>query len=73
MISVKYKDESLEYDVYFRPLWSWCQELLQDHPLVAEFSWDAQQLYKWDSMAFERFIDKPWTADAWWQFQASPL
>jgi len=38
---------------------------------VAEFSWDAQQLYKWDGTTFERFIDEPWTADAWWQFQAS--
>jgi len=70
-ISVTYKNENLEYDIYIRPLWGWCQELLLDPTLILEFSWDAQWLYKWDGSKFVHFIDEPWTADAWWNYQVS--
>jgi hypothetical protein len=52
-ISIEYKDESLEYDVYLQPLWGWCQELLMDPDIVTEFSWDAQHLYRWTGDRFE--------------------
>jgi len=68
-IRVQYKDEELEYDVYLRPIWSWCLELLRDKGTVSQFVWDAQRLYRWTETRFERLIDEPWTADAWWNFQ----
>ncbi|KAK0459445.1 hypothetical protein IW261DRAFT_1429700 [Armillaria novae-zelandiae] len=33
------------------------------------FVWDAIQLSKWNGQVFERFIDKPWTAQAFWDLQ----
>jgi hypothetical protein len=70
-ISVQYKDEELNYDVYVRPLWSWCKELLLDGEIATQLVWDAQRLYRWTGERFERFIDEPWTADAWWNFQVT--
>lgn len=61
----------MQYDIYFRPLWTWCRELLANEALIGEFTWDAQQIFKYNGEHFERFIDEPWTADAWWQFQVS--
>jgi hypothetical protein len=69
IISIEYKGEELQYDVYLRPLWSWCLELLRDKDIVSQFVWDAQRLFKWNETQFERFLDEPWTADAWWNFQ----
>ncbi|KAJ3505987.1 hypothetical protein NLJ89_g7124 [Agrocybe chaxingu] len=68
---VEYKGEELEYDVWVRPLWHWCQELLLDKNLIGEFHWNAEQLFKFDGQHFERFIDEPWTADAWWNYQTT--
>ena len=70
-VEIEYKGETLSYDVWIRPLWSWCEELLLDPELIKEFRWDAEQLYKYDGEKWVRFIDEPWTADGWWAFQVS--
>jgi hypothetical protein len=36
---------------------------------VHQFHWDAEQHFKYNGDEFERFIDEPWTADAWWELQ----
>ncbi|KAF8956124.1 hypothetical protein BDZ97DRAFT_1907300 [Flammula alnicola] len=69
VISVEYKEEKLEYDVWLRPIWKWCRELLVDPSLIHQFQWQAQRLYKFNGQRFERFIDEPWTANAWWNYQ----
>lgn len=70
-VEIDYKDEVLSYDVWIRPLWSWCEELLLDPELIKEFRWDAEKLYKYDGENWVRFIDEPWTANSWWAFQVS--
>ncbi|KAF8971925.1 hypothetical protein BDZ97DRAFT_1901552 [Flammula alnicola] len=60
----------VEFDVWSRPLWEWCHELLTDHNIVSKFQWDAQRLYKFNGTNFERCINEPWTADAWWNAQS---
>lgn len=61
----------LTYDVWLRPLWDWCRELLLNPTLIAEFQWSAEKLFKFDGKRFERFIDEPWTANSWWNIQVS--
>lgn len=68
-INVEYKRETLEYDIWYRSLWDWCTELLLDKILITEFFWDAERLLKFNGALFERIIDEPWTADAWWDIQ----
>ncbi|KAK0475755.1 hypothetical protein IW261DRAFT_1422042 [Armillaria novae-zelandiae] len=60
------------FDVYRRNLWTWALELIQNPTLEPHFFWDAVQLSKWNGKAFERFIDEPWTAQAFWDLQ-TPL
>ena len=66
-----YRDKTLEYDVWLRPLWDWCQELLMDPALILESQWEAQRLFKFNGQLFERFIDEPWTANLWWNTQVT--
>ncbi|KAF8134322.1 hypothetical protein EV363DRAFT_1161139, partial [Boletus edulis] len=70
-ISVPYMQETLEFEVYTRPLWEWALDLLEDPLLTPHFVWDAQRLYKHDGTRFERFIHEPWTADCWWDIQTA--
>ncbi|KAF8433108.1 hypothetical protein L210DRAFT_3650004 [Boletus edulis BED1] len=70
-ISVPYKQETLEFEVYTRPLWEWALDLLEDPLLAPHFVWDAQRLYKHDGTRFERFIHESWTADHWWDIQTA--
>ena len=69
LVSVQYEDQVLEYDVWLRPLWEWCQELMQDSQLIREFNWHALRYYQFNGNRFIRFIDEPWTADLWWHIQ----
>ncbi|KAK0219165.1 hypothetical protein IW262DRAFT_1462797 [Armillaria fumosa] len=48
---------------------TWALDLIQDPTLELYFVWDAVQLSKWNGQAFERFIDEPWTAQAFWDLQ----
>ena len=40
-----------------------------DLNIVCQFHWDAEKHFIYHSDEFERFIDEPWTADAWWELQ----
>jgi hypothetical protein len=59
----------VDFDMYARPLWDWCTELLMDPNIVHQFHWYAEKHFKYSGDGFERFIDEPWTADAWWELQ----
>ncbi|KAK0492346.1 hypothetical protein EDD18DRAFT_1358011 [Armillaria luteobubalina] len=37
----------------------------------ASFHWDAVQLSKWNGDAFEKFVDEPWMAQAFWDLQTA--
>ncbi|KAF8812136.1 hypothetical protein BYT27DRAFT_7221243 [Phlegmacium glaucopus] len=71
VVSVPYKDEVLNFDMYMRPLWDWCTELLMDPKIVQQFHWNAEKHFKYNGDKFERFIDEPWTADSWWELQST--
>ncbi|KAG0705638.1 hypothetical protein DFH29DRAFT_980865 [Suillus ampliporus] len=69
-IVVPLGDTDMEYMVYFHPLWDWAVDLLR-HPIIGpHFIFDAQRLSKFDGHTFVRFIDEPWTADAFWDCQS---
>ncbi|KAK0500069.1 hypothetical protein EDD18DRAFT_1068073, partial [Armillaria luteobubalina] len=57
------------FNVYQWNLWTWALELIQNPTLEPHFFWDGVQLSKWNGKAFERFIDEPWTAQAFWDLQ----
>ncbi|PBK81833.1 hypothetical protein ARMGADRAFT_1048756 [Armillaria gallica] len=59
------------YDVYRRNLWAWALELIQNPMLEPHFVWDAVQLSKWNGHTFERFVDEPWTVQAFWDLQTA--
>ncbi|PBK94394.1 hypothetical protein ARMGADRAFT_927879, partial [Armillaria gallica] len=68
-VTVSLQGKDYTYDVYRRNLWTWAMDLIQDPTLEPHFVWDAVQLSKWNGQAFERFIDEPWTAQAFWDLQ----
>jgi len=68
---VPYQDDEKEFDIWTRPLWTWCEGLLNDEEIVSKFQWDAQQVFKHNGEIYERCIDEPWTADAWWELQVN--
>lgn len=70
-MAVPYMDGELEYDVSWMPLWDWCRGVMVDKGLQQHLVWDARKLFKYDGDNWERFIDEPYTADAWWDFQVS--
>jgi hypothetical protein len=59
----------VEYTVFFHSLWDWGVDLLQHPDIGLHCIFDAQQLSKFDGDSFIRFIDEPWTADAFWECQ----
>jgi len=72
-ITVDYDGDLFLFNVYSRPLWDWCKELLMDRSIVSQFKWNAQRLWKYHRVKqkFVRFYDEPWTADDWWTYQVS--
>ncbi|KAF9455950.1 hypothetical protein BDZ94DRAFT_1353726 [Collybia nuda] len=60
---------TLVCSVWYRDLWEWGLELLRDPNLAPKFTWDAEQLFKFDGSDYVRFIHEPWTADRWWKIQ----
>ncbi|KAG2104264.1 hypothetical protein BD769DRAFT_1630826 [Suillus cothurnatus] len=62
-VSVSLENEVHEFNMHYRPLWDWVLDLLRDKRLAPHFVFDAQQ-------RFVRFIDEPWTADAFWNAQS---
>ncbi|KAK0209702.1 hypothetical protein IW262DRAFT_1281374 [Armillaria fumosa] len=68
-VTVSLQGSNYTYDVYQWNLWTWALDLIQDPTLEPHFVWDAVQLSKWNGQAFERFVDEPWTAQAFWDLQ----
>ncbi|KAI0374197.1 hypothetical protein BV20DRAFT_1041702 [Pilatotrama ljubarskyi] len=65
--------EPRTYVFHYRPLFEWALSLLRDPLLANKFAWDAVRHYKFDGprQTWERFIDEPNTADAWWYIQSA--
>ncbi|KAJ7184441.1 hypothetical protein C8R46DRAFT_1064066 [Mycena filopes] len=70
-ITVKYKNEDMDYDTHTRPLWKWARSLIEDPGLASSFVWDAEKAYRFTSEEYVRFYHEPWTADAFWAAQSS--
>ncbi|KAG2115634.1 hypothetical protein DEU56DRAFT_919346 [Suillus clintonianus] len=69
-IMVPLNGNNMEYTVYFRSLWDWGVDLLRHPNLGPHCVFDAQRLSKFDGDSFVRFIDEPWTTDAFWECQS---
>ncbi|KAG1837830.1 hypothetical protein F4604DRAFT_1601105 [Suillus subluteus] len=69
-ISVSHQGEAHEYKMHSRCLWSWALDLMRDSRFAPHFTFDAQRLYKFNGARFVRFIDEPWTANAFWDAQS---
>ena len=67
--TVPFKEDKEEYEVFFRPLWDWATDLLDDLLLAPFFVWDAQRLSKFNGTSFVRFFHEPWTANRMWDIQ----
>lgn len=70
-MKAEYDGEEHEFDVWVRPLWKWCIDLLTKHGLSHKMHWDAERNFKYDGEVYTRFYDEPWTGDAWWDKQVS--
>ncbi|KAG1838310.1 hypothetical protein F4604DRAFT_1997251 [Suillus subluteus] len=70
VISVPYDDTIRQFDLYYRDLWEWAADLLRDPRLFPHMVFDAQRFSKFDGKTFIRFVDKPFTADAFWNVQS---
>lgn len=62
-----YKGEPRKYTTLSRPLFDWGLSLVCDPILAPKFNWHASRKYKHDGQSWERVIDEPDTADAWWE------
>ncbi|KAJ4463570.1 hypothetical protein C8J55DRAFT_443710, partial [Lentinula edodes] len=72
-VVVRYRDlEPESYELYYRPVWDWLQELLLNRDIVSKMEWDARRLFKFDggSQTWKRFIEEAWSANSWWSFQS---
>ncbi|KAK0436805.1 uncharacterized protein EV420DRAFT_1281073 [Desarmillaria tabescens] len=69
--SIKLLDKEVCFDVYRLNLWNWILELVKDSTLEPHFVWDATHLSKWNGTTFERFVNEPWTAQAFWDLQTA--
>lgn len=64
-----YKNTKYEFENFVRPLWDWTSDLIVDPLLAPYFTWDACRMYRFDGKEWIRFIDEPWTADNFWEYQ----
>ncbi|KAJ3879833.1 hypothetical protein F5051DRAFT_438442 [Lentinula edodes] len=64
--------EPESYELYYRPVWDWLQELLLNRDIVSKMEWDARRLFKFDggSRTWKRFMEEAWSANSWWSFQS---
>jgi hypothetical protein len=70
-VSVTYKDQPHEFNVWGRPIWTWIEDMLQNPDLIQHFEWDACHMSKFDeeSASWVQFYDGPWTASQFWEIQ----
>lgn len=71
----KTSETKVEFDVWARNLWDWCDELLSDPQIVSKFRWHAERVFKFNikTNIFERCYDETWRGNAWWKAQVSDL
>ncbi|KAL1938432.1 hypothetical protein VTO73DRAFT_11672 [Trametes versicolor] len=67
----KKEQEPRKFPFHCRPLFEWGLSLLADPVLATKFSWHAVRHYKYDGETWERFVDEPNTADAWWNLESA--
>ncbi|KAH6880554.1 hypothetical protein BKA70DRAFT_1447131 [Coprinopsis sp. MPI-PUGE-AT-0042] len=66
-----YRDEEMQYTVWGSDLWeAWALKLLKDPVHIRAMQWDAIRTFRHNSRHWERFINEPWTANAWWELQS---
>ncbi|KAF5380684.1 hypothetical protein D9757_007079 [Collybiopsis confluens] len=70
-IEVPYRDKTETFEVSYRPMWNWIEELVNDRRVVSKMEWHARRLYQYDkgTNVWNHFIDEPWTANRWWNIQ----
>ena len=68
-----YRQENREFEVYHKSIWDWACDLLRDPRIGPHITFDAQRLFKYNGEKFVRFIDEPWTANSFWDFQVCSL
>ncbi|KAK0486445.1 hypothetical protein IW261DRAFT_1416225 [Armillaria novae-zelandiae] len=71
MFTVPLQDQSCEFTVYHRDLWSWTLDILQDPLLAPYLNWDAQQLFKVNGSTSQRFYMEPHTGNMFWEIQTT--
>ncbi|XP_006461651.1 hypothetical protein AGABI2DRAFT_70673 [Agaricus bisporus var. bisporus H97] len=71
-VSVLYKNVPTQFPFLFRDPWEWVLEIVKDPYLVPNIAWDAQRVFRWNHAVekYERFVDEPWTAEAFWKAQS---
>ncbi|KIK39918.1 hypothetical protein CY34DRAFT_25041 [Suillus luteus UH-Slu-Lm8-n1] len=72
-LSVPFEKEVYKFDMHYRPLFNWALDILRDQHLEPHFVFNVQHLSKFNGEQFVRFIDEPWTADAFWNAQSQLL
>ncbi|KIY64364.1 hypothetical protein CYLTODRAFT_469038, partial [Cylindrobasidium torrendii FP15055 ss-10] len=55
--------------LWFRDIWDWLSELMDDPSIGPKMEWDAVQLWRYDGKTWYRFYHEPWTADGFWKRQ----
>ncbi|KAI0366900.1 hypothetical protein BV20DRAFT_1093373 [Pilatotrama ljubarskyi] len=69
-VKATYHNKDYVYTMYCRSLFEWSLSLVKDPVLAPKFNWHARRLYKYNGTAWERFVDDPDTADAWWNLES---
>lgn len=72
-MNVLYKNVHTSFPFQFRDPWEWILEIVKDPNLAPNIAWSAQRVFRYDhtTKLFERFVDEPWTAEAFWTVQVS--
>ncbi|KAG1741895.1 uncharacterized protein EDB91DRAFT_1237102 [Suillus paluster] len=73
VVLIPFADKSWDFDVYYRDLWGWATDLLNDPYLFPHFHFDAQHLSKFNGQSFEHFVDEPFMAQNFWDAQSQLL
>jgi hypothetical protein len=63
--------KSIPFEVFSRPLWDWGVEIVQQTYLAEQMTWDAERISKFNGQEWVRVIHEPWTAQHFWDAQAS--
>ena len=68
-VKVPYDDEVIKFPVWRIEAWDWVTSILTDPVLSKELRFDAERISRHNGEEFERIINEPWTANAWWDIQ----